>query len=138
MKTKSKGESILSFTDGHWEWFRRTESLPYEVSGKYLFFSAKRNLLAKIAKSELESGGFHLAKIPMKGKNISAEYVPCLYYKDDTKKHELAKKYQMLKDVSYKYWKSDESTLQGEYSEQFLQSLAAHEKKVPSTKKRPK
>lgn len=130
MKTKVVGKDVRSFTDSHWEWFMRTDPPPYGITGKYLFFSAERDLLVKIAVEELENSGFHHAKIPKVGKNISPEYVLCLYYKDDSRKHELASKYRNRVGVRYKYWKSDEATLRGEYSERFLQSLTPKEREL--------
>jgi hypothetical protein len=135
MKTKRVSKDIRTLSDGHWEWFLGTEEPPYEITGKYLFFSVDRELLVKIAVEELESGNFHHAKIPMVGKNVSPEYVLCLYYKDDSRKHELASKYRNLEGVRYRYWKSDEATRKGEYSEQFLQSLTPEERKLFTGKK---
>jgi hypothetical protein len=109
--------------DGHWEWFLSTEEPPYAITGKYLFFSTDRDLLVQIAVEELQSGQFHHAKIPMEGKNLSPEYVLCLYYEDDSRKQELAAKYRSREGLKYRYWKSDEATLRGAYSERFLESL---------------
>lgn len=130
MKRRTVGKGVISITDGYWEWFRRTDPPPYEITGKYLFFSADRDLLVKIAIEELESGAFYHAKIPVAGKNISQEYVLCLYYKDDSKKHELARKYRNQESLRYRYWKSNKATLKGEYSEQFLQSLTPEEREL--------
>jgi hypothetical protein len=116
-----ESENIRSFSDGQWEWFMRTDPPPYEITGKYLFFSPDRNLLIDIAVKELEDGGFHHAKIPMIGKNLTSEYVLCLYYKDDSRKRELASKYLNRKGIKYRYWKSDEATVKGEYSKEFHQ-----------------
>lgn len=110
-------------TDGEWEWFSRQEELPYEITGKYLFFSSDRDLLVQIATDELATGSFHEAKIPMVGHNVSSEYVLCLYCSDDSRKHELAAKYRGVENVKYRYWKSDEATLDGRYSDAFLRSL---------------
>ncbi|MHA1338363.1 MAG: hypothetical protein ACTSRZ_00495 [Promethearchaeota archaeon] len=53
----------------------------------------------------------------------------CLYYKDDSHKYELAKKYRNNKNVKYRYWKSNEDTLKGKYSKQFLEQLSPKERK---------
>ena len=101
-KDKNKKINILSTNvinscDGYWEWFERSDTpvIPYEITGKYLFFSLNRDILIEIAINELENGGFHHAKTLMAGITPpSGEYVLCLYYKDDSRKHELAKKYR--------------------------------------------
>jgi hypothetical protein len=103
----------------------------YEITGKYLFFSPNRELLIDIAIEELENGGFHHAKTNMVGvEPPSGEYVLCLYYKDDSRKHELAKKYRDRSELKYRYWKSDSETLAGKYSEQFLNQLSQNDQKL--------
>ncbi|MFQ5770661.1 MAG: hypothetical protein ACE5HX_09000 [bacterium] len=124
MKIKGSDTEIKSLCDGYWEWLIKHENPSYEITGKYLFFSTSRNRLIKIARNEIQHNNFHLAKIPMQGKNISNEYVLCLYYRDDGRKHELAKKYRHQKGLKFRYWKSDEATLKGEYSEEFLTFLS--------------
>ena len=69
--------------------------------------------------NELETGTFPSAKIPLESKNVSKEYVLCLYYKDDSLKHKLAAKYKGRSDVAYRYWKSDADTSKGKYSKKF-------------------
>lgn len=110
--------------DSHWEWFVSNAEPSYKITGKYLFFSRSRKVLADIACEEIGSRRFHLAKIPVEGKANCDEYVLCLYYSDDSLKHELADKYRDREDLKYRYWKSDESTRRGEYSPQFLNRLA--------------
>lgn len=117
------GAGIRRESDGEWEWFVRDEPAPYDISGKYLFFSSDRDLLVRIALEELQAGIFHEAKIPMPGHNVSSDYVLCLYYRDDSLKHDLAAKYRVRQDVRYRYWKSDEATLDGQYSPEFLENL---------------
>ena len=119
----SAGTAIRRRSDSRWEWFSSTEEPPYEIAGKYLFFSADRELLVNIAIKELQSGQFHLAKIPIVGQNVADEYVLCLYYRDESKQHDLAAKYRAEASMSYRYWKTDEATRRGEYSDQFRQSL---------------
>jgi hypothetical protein len=109
--------------DGYWEWFVTVAPRPYTITGKYLFFSCERENLVAIALEELGAGTFHLAKTPMPGLAYGEDYVLCLYYRDDSQKHELASKYWGREDIRYRYWKADEATLRGEYSEQFLASL---------------
>lgn len=103
-----------------WEYFYYIDKPPYTIAGKYLFFSYNRDLLVDIAIAELDTGSFHHAKVnlppPVK------EYVLCLYYQDDSRKYELAKKYKNRPELKYRYWKSDEDTRLGKYAEEFLKS----------------
>ena len=124
---------MISNSDGYWEWFNRSDILtpPYPITGKYLFFSTNRELLIEIATDELENGGFHHAKTSMKRVTpLSGEYVLCIYYKDDSLKHELAEKYRGRSELKYRYWKSDSATLAGKYSKQFLDELSTNDKKI--------
>ena len=113
----------------YWEWYERAVGIPYKISGKYLFFSKERALLKGIAVEELENNGFHLAKIPLEGKNLSEEFILCLYYKNDSRKQELRSKYQSNKNIKYRYWKSDEDTENGKYSKMFLSKLSKQKQK---------
>lgn len=91
---KTVSSKIINYADGYWEWFMRVDEPPYEIAGKYLLFSNNRELLAAIALEELETGSFHRSKTHMENiKPPSGEYVLCLYYKDDSRKLELADKY---------------------------------------------
>jgi hypothetical protein len=68
----------------------------------------------------------------------SIEHVLCLYYKDDSRKHELAQRQEAeYPDIKYRYWKSDEATLKGEYSSEFLSKLSEDEKEFFTSDKRP-
>jgi hypothetical protein len=109
--------------DGYWERFATIDPPPYTVTGKYLFFSPERERLVAIAMEELGHGGFHLAKTQMQGMKDGDDYVLCLYYRDDSRKRELAAKYRGRDGVRYRYWKPEEATRRGEYSAQFLRSL---------------
>lgn len=71
----------------------------------------------------MEGNGFYEAKINDEGKNVGPEYVLCLYYKDDSRKHGLARKYEKMPGVKYRYWKSDSDTREGKYSTMFLSKL---------------
>jgi len=116
-KTKVLSINVISSCDGYWEWFDRSDiqTAPYEITGKYLFFSLNRDLLIEIAIDELENGDFHHAKTQMAGITPpSGEYVLCLYYKDNSRKHELAAKYRDRSGLKYRYyWKSKSETLAG-------------------------
>ena len=115
--------------DGYWEWFTAAERPPYRITGKYLFFSPDRERLVAIALEELESGAFHQAKTQMPGLQAGEDYVLCLYYRDDSRRHELAARYGGREGIRYRYWKSDAATRRGEYSERFLGSLGPEERR---------
>ena len=86
------------------------------ITGKYLFFSKDSDTLLKIALNELKNG-FDFAKISITAKGN--DHVLCIYYKNDSRKREFIGKYN---DVAYRYWKSDEDTQNGVYSQKFLES----------------
>lgn len=129
IKSIKVSKSVLSFTDGHWEWFMHKDKPCYEIVGKYLFFCEDREILKKIAIEEIENNKFHHAKINMEGKKRGTDYVLCLYYKDDSRKIELAEKYKGIPELKYRHWKSDEDTLKGNYSDEFLNKLSPKERR---------
>ena len=60
----------------------------------------------------------------------NTEYVLCFYYKDDSRKQEMAdRKRQEYPDVKYRYWKSDKDTKIGRYSIDFLDNLSKSDRK---------
>lgn len=118
-----KKKKYKSGREGDWEWFESNEGVPYDIAGKYMFFSKDREPLKAIAIDEIENGGFHYAKLPAKGKGKGGDYVLCLYYKDASKRHDLARKYRDKPKVRYRYWKSEEDTLSGKYSDKFIEDL---------------
>ena len=92
------------------------------LSGKYLFFHTNPEVLEKIAIDEIENNGFDVAKISAElGKQ--PDYVLCLYSQNDSRKDELAEKYQGKNGIEYKYWKSEEDTRKRKYSKQYLDNL---------------
>lgn len=118
---------VRTVFDGYWLWFLSKEKPPYNITGKYLFFSENIDVLKEIALEEISKNGFHHAKVNIHLLGKNTEHVLCLYYKDDSRKHELAQKYQGR--VKYRYWKSDEDTLKGKYSEEFLDKLNSRQRK---------
>ena len=52
------------------------------------------------------------------------DYVLCLYYKDNSRKNELADRNKQEYSIRYRYWKSDEATLRGQHSKEFLDKLS--------------
>jgi hypothetical protein len=129
VKAVPVSENVLAYCDGYWEWFTYKTGEQGVITGKYLFFSADREVLKQIAIDEIEHHDFRHAKIPMEGKNKSNEYVLCLYYRDDHRKGELAERYSKRNDVKYRYWKSDEATRRGEYSKEFLEQIPEDQRK---------
>ncbi len=92
-----------------------------KMSGKYLFFSTDRSELIKIAEDEVANHGFFRAKISLSA--AGGEFVLCLYWINDSRKHELGKRHGINKKVKYRWWKSDAASRRGEYSDQYKASL---------------
>ena len=129
-------DNVHTTEDEYWTHFHRLLPKSYRemweaqtITGKYLFFSEDRNKLVKIAMEELERNGFQEAKVNTEGNKIGSEYVLCLYYKDDSRQHELAEKYAQTSGIKYRYWKTDRDTLSGKYSEEFLSKLKPKQRK---------
>ena len=115
--------------DGYWIWHLSEEKPNYEITGKYLFFSSDQDKLIEIATNEIENHGFHRAKVNMNLLEGQTEYVLCLYYKDDSRKKELAERNRRDHGAKYRYWKSDEATLKGQYSNEFLEKLTESDRR---------
>ena len=109
--------------DGYWIWLFSERKPNYDITGKYLFFCSDKEKLIEIANNEIEKHNFHKAKVNMNLLEGQTEHVLCLYYKDDSRKHELAERNKQEYSVKYRYWKSDEATLKGQYSKEFLDKL---------------
>jgi len=110
--------------DGYWIWLFSEEKPNYEITGKYLFFWEDKNRLIEIANNEIGKHGFHEAKLNDTLLKGQTEHVLCLYYKDDSRKYELAERNKQEYGVKYRYWKSDLATLKGQYSKEFLGKLS--------------
>jgi hypothetical protein len=109
---------------GDWIYVISEKEPNYTITGKYLFFSKNKENLVEIAKNEILVHDFHLAKVNHNLLGSNTEYVLCLYYHDDSRKYELAERYRDRdSDIKYRFWKSDEDTLKGKYSEEFLSKL---------------
>ncbi len=114
--------------DGYWIWLRSRTKCPYEITGKYLFFSESKDKLIEIAKNEIVENEFHMAKVSKEtSEGKYSDHVLCLYFKDDSRKNELAKKYKTPEfvDIKYRYWKLDRDTSLGIY-----QNRNQHKKKI--------
>ena len=120
--TQDLGDVVLHF-DGYWVWVRPKERGSHHVSGKYLFFSKDTEKLKEIALAEIRTHGFHQAKYNTEPLVGQTESVLCLYYSDESRQHEVAKRARAY-GVKYRYWKSDADTAAGRYSERFLSKLS--------------
>lgn len=95
-----------------------------EITGKYLFFSPNLPRLIEIGVHEILQHSFHIAKVRSRLVGNIKEYVLCLYYRDESRKQELANRCKTdYPDLHYRYWKSNESTRRREYSQEFLSKL---------------
>ena len=120
---------------GYWTYII-SEKPSHDITGKYLFFSENKERLFEIAKNEILEHNFHLAKVNNNLLGSNKEYVLCLYYHDDSRKYELAERYREKdSDINYRYWKSDEDTLMGKYSDEFISKLNKVDKERFTTDK---
>ena len=124
--------------NGYWIWLLGEEKPNYEITGKYLFFSSDKDKLIEIAINEIEKHGFHRTKVNKHLLKGQTEHVLCLYYKDDSRKNELAERNKQEYGAKYRYWKSDEATLKGQYSKEFLEKLNESDKQYFTKPKRKK
>jgi len=124
--------------NGYWIWLMSDEKPDYEITGKYLFFSPNRDKLIEVATNEIEKHGFHRAKVNMNLLKGQTEHVLCIYYEDDSRKNELAERNKKEYSVKYRYWKSDEATLRGQYSKEFLEKLGESDRRYFIKPKRKK
>lgn len=115
--------------NGYWLWLINEEKPNHKITDKYLFFSPDKDKLVEIATNEIEKHGFHEAKVNMKLLKGQTEHVLCLYYKDDSRKYELAERNKREYGAKYRYWKSDEATLRGQYSTEFLEKLSKSDRR---------
>jgi hypothetical protein len=115
--------------DGYWIWLQSEEKTTCDITGKYLFFSENKDKLLDIGIKEIENHEFHHAKVNNSLLEGQTDYVLCLYYKDDSRKDELADRNKQEYGVKYRYWKSDLDTLKGKYSKEFLEKLSKSGKK---------
>lgn len=128
-------QKVKRVFDGYWIWLISREKPTYDITGKYLFFFDDKNKLIEIATNEIENHGFHHAKVNENLLEGQTEHVLCLYYKDDSRKNEIAERNEQEYRVKYRYWKSDSDTLKGKYSKEFLDKLPKNERKYFTTQK---
>ena len=111
---------IKTSTDRFWIRFgpeKQSSSFTGNLAGKYLFFSSSRKLLISVAKYEIEDHNFEVAKVSVSPRHD--EHVLCLYWKDQSRKYELARRYENVEGIKYRYWKSNSDTREGIYSKQY-------------------
>lgn len=128
-KAEKISKDIIMVNDGNWYWYIKIPKVTTKILGKYLFYSRDKKELINIAINELKSNNFPVAKINTDDTKKGEDYVLCLYYYDDSRKEELADRYKSNNKVEYRYWKSDENTLKGKYSDKFLSKLSPEEQK---------
>ena len=127
---KSKIQRIDVKDDGYWIWMFNKNIKNYRVvsktiTGKYLFFSSDKQKLIELAKNILIKFKLYEAKVPSSNKPINKDFVLCVYDKNPRFANKL-KQYADEINIHYRYWKSDEDTLKGKYSKQFLEVLFRH------------
>ena len=88
----------------------------------FLFFSDDKRALIELGKENLIKFNLYNAMVPLSDiprKSEGFGFVLCVYDSQPALKNEL-RHYGDNKKIHYRYWKSDESTLKGEYSDTFL------------------
>lgn len=122
-------KSVIRMDKGFWHVYRTKLDADFSsISGKYLFFSSSYEELEKIAIDEIENHGFILAKINDQFYKKGPDFVMCLYHKDEARKTELLKRYKDSRSVKYRFWKSNEDTLKGKYSERYQKTIRAEKR----------
>ena len=107
---------VWSVEHGWWVWVVRGRQDAAEVTGKYLFFHPDRDVLINLACDVLEEFDLHTAKVPIG--RVGDDLVMCVYDVGPRFVWEM-KKYDGREGAKYRFWKSDEATRRGEYSEGF-------------------
>jgi len=115
---------IVALFDGYWIWIKDKSAIDDGITGKYLFFSENREKLIEIAINEIKNHGFQLAKVNSALLGNQSEYVLCLFYKNNSRKNELADRNKQEYNIKYRYWKNDSDTLNGKYNKDFLGKLS--------------
>lgn len=114
-------KKLITHNDGWWIRFndpKQSSSHTGDQTGKYLFFCENQETLLKLCEYEITKHGFIYAKVSTTAAN--GDYVCCLYWINDSRKYELARRYRHRQDIKYRYWKSNADTLAGKYSQKYL------------------
>lgn len=100
--------------------------------GKYQFFSDDKEILIKLAKEILIKYCLFNAKVPLgntpRKTNKGFGFGLFIYDSKPKLKIEL-RNYADEKTIRHRYWKSDDDTLKGKYSNKFIESLSSTERK---------
>jgi hypothetical protein len=90
------------------------------TAGKYLFFSARPELLVALAQREISQHGFRTAKVKI-AELIGPDHVLYLYWHDGRRADELAARWtpEVEPEIKCRGWKLEAASLRGQYSEQF-------------------
>ena len=91
-----------------WTWIFYDDIEPFEVTGKYLFFSKDKSALIDLAKKLLLKYKLHSAKT--RGDEQTA-FVLCIYDKSPRYLKEMVGEYDPLV-ITYCDWKSEKETMQ--------------------------
>lgn len=138
---KENRSDIKQYGEGRWDFFLKGDNPKDDITGKYLFFSKSKKVLKRVALDEIKNHGFNFAKIDHKPLSSDLKHVLCLYYKDDSRKWELANRYKDAwgrrnkEELDYRFWKSDLETEKGEYSKSFLEKLSKENREAFSADK---
>lgn len=101
-------------------WNKDSDVKPNDVIGKYLFFSDDKSVLQKVGEDILREYNLPSMKIST-GKNSNAEsgfgYVLCIYTDNFSLKDILKNK--EVPGLNYRYFKTDDATRAGKYSNQY-------------------
>ena len=138
---KENRSDIKQYKDRRWDFFSKEDNSKDDITGKYLFFSKSKKVLKIVALDEIKNHGFNFAKIDHKTLSSDLKHVLCLYYKDDSRKWELANRYKDAwgkrnsGELDYRFWKSDLETEKGKYSKSFLERLSKEDREAFSADK---
>ena len=133
--TKFRTGQIDIKEDYGWIWlFNKKIKNPKSkvITGKYLFFSNDKEKLIKLAKIILIKFNLYEAKVPQSDKPIGTDFVLCVYDKEPRFKDQM-KMYADEINIKYRWWKSDEDTIKGKYSKEFLEAVKANRKRTQSS-----
>lgn len=122
-------ENLNIFTDNGWIRLNNNNAIEikdksletqYTTKGKYMFFSDDKQDLINLAKVILPKYNLYQAKTPesnVPNKTNGFGFVLCVYdfknrYASELKEFETS-------SITYRYWKSDNSTRKGKYSKRY-------------------
>lgn len=106
-----------------WLWIKNnnSEQNREKILGKYLFFSDNKSELIALAENILEKYNLLISKTPssdIPNNSAGFGFVLCVYDTENRYCNEL--KGLETNSISFRYWKSDNTTRVGKYSQQFM------------------